>query len=74
MTYKNLPPVGTVVRALVPIHDEASGRTIPQHAAPGDTGVIWGYCENDDWPTVDWSAGTGFGMYDSPWDDLEVVN
>lgn len=61
------------MRARVPIHDDASNRTIPQHAKVGDEGVIWGYCGDDDTPTVDWSAGTGFGMYDSPWEDLEVI-
>lgn len=67
------PPVGTRVRARVPIYDDASNRTIPQHAKVGDEGVIWGYCGDDDIPTIDWSAGTGFGMYDSPWEDLELI-
>lgn len=72
MSTKSRPPVGTRVRARVPIHDDASNRTIPQHAKVGDEGVIWGYCGDDDIPTVDWSAGTGFGMYDTPLTDLDI--
>jgi hypothetical protein len=63
---------GTVVRALVDIHDDASNRTIPQHARPGDLGVIEEH-DDDECPTVNWGAGTGFGVYDSPLSHFEVV-
>ena len=66
-------PVGTKVRALVDIHDEASGRKVPQHAKVGDTGIIAGYHGGDDVPTIDWGAGTGFGVYDSPLTEVEKV-
>lgn len=66
-------PVGTTVRALVDIHDDASNRTIPQHAKVGDIGVIAGYFGGDDVPTVNWGEGTGFGIYDSPLTELEEV-
>jgi hypothetical protein len=68
-----LPPVGTRVRAKVDIHDDASGRRIPQHAKVGDTGVVEGYFGGDDIPTINWGAGTGHGVYDSPWYQLEVL-
>jgi hypothetical protein len=68
----NLPAVGTIVRAIVNINDEASNGRVQQHAAPGDTGVVWEY-SCDEIPTINWSAGTGSGFYDSPWTDLEIV-
>ena len=70
MTEQNLPPVGTRVRALVDIHDEASDRTIPQHAKVGDEGVIEGYFGDDEVPTINWDNG---GVYDSPRSDWEPV-
>jgi len=66
-------PPGTRVRALVDIHDEASDRKITQHAKVGDVGVIEGYFGDDDVPTVNWGAGTGFGCYDSPLAQMEPV-
>jgi len=66
-----LPPPGTSVRALVEIHDVDFRSRI--HARLGDTGVVLGYFGGDDVPTVDWGAGTGFGLYDSPLSELEVV-
>jgi len=68
-----LPPVGTRVRAKVDIHDDASNRRIPQHAKAGDTGIVEGYFGNDEVPTINWGAGTGRGVYDSPWYQLEVL-
>jgi hypothetical protein len=63
---------GTIVRALIDIHDDASNRTIPQHARPGDLGVIEEH-DDDECPTVNWGAGTGFGVYDSPLHHFEVA-
>lgn len=70
---KTILPVGTRVRALVDIHDEASNREIPQHAKVGDEGVIEGYFGQDDVPTINWGQGTGFGIYDSLLTTVEVV-
>jgi len=74
-TFTEVEPELVRVRALVDIHDEASMRAIPQHAKAGDIGVVEGYFSDDDVPTVNWNPplGTGFGVYDVPWSQLEVV-
>ena len=68
----NTLPVGTWVRALVDIHDDASNREVPQHAKAGDLGHIIAY-DGDEVPTIDWGVGTGSGVYDSPLPDVEVA-
>lgn len=69
------PPVGHVVRSRVDIWDVDTNDERYQHATVGGIGVIIGYYRGpgDHVPTVDWSAGTGVGVYDVGWENLTVV-
>jgi len=66
-------PEGSIVIALVDIHDDASNRKIPQHAKVGDLGVVEWY-DDDDFPTINWGKGTGFGVYDSHKSQVAVID
>lgn len=59
-----LPPPGTQVRAVVRIDDVNPEGEVYTHAEVGDTGVIEGYYGEDNVPTIDWNAGSGYGYYD----------
>lgn len=66
-------PEGSIVVALADIHDDASNREIPQHAKVGDLGVVEWY-DDDDFPTINWGKGTGFGVYDSHKSQVAVID
>ena len=67
-------PIGTPVSAKVQIFDDEDNGELFVHAYPGDTGVIIAYLYDDDTPTIDWSAGTGLGIFDTPTSYWKVID